>query len=139
MPVGRRLSLVGRAAYARGSGAGLPLSRRTFVGGMQTVTVLPGTFLPLYGHEPEALTGPNAWMGLAGAQWQAGPSAFVRLFANAGYAFGDREAIIEADDVLVGAGLDLAYRTPVGPLVLSLGTDRPGRWPDVGLRVGYTF
>ena len=137
VPVSRRVSLTGRAAYARGSGDGLPLNRRTFVGGIQTVTVLPGTFLPLYGHEPEALTGPNAWLGVAGVQLDAG-GLVAHLFANAGRAFGDDDAIIDADGTLAGVGLDVSARTPVGPVTLSLGTDGV-RLPDVGLRVGYVF
>ncbi len=139
VPVSPRLSVVGRLAYARGSGEGLPLNRRTYVGGMHTVTVLPGTFLPLYGHEPEALTGPNAWLAALGVQAQLGQNLFAHLFANAGRAYGDGDAIVDADDVLTGVGLDLQYRTPVGPLVLSLGTDGVDRLPDVGLRVGYVF
>ncbi|MEP0546956.1 MAG: patatin-like phospholipase family protein [Rhodothermales bacterium] len=138
VPVSPRVSLTGRTAYARGSGDGLPLGRRTFVGGIQTVTVLPGTFLPLYGHPSEALTGPNAWLGVAGIQIDTG-GLVAHLFANAGRAFGDDDAIVDTDDVLAGLGLDLAYRTPIGPLVLSLGTDRLDRFPDVGLRIGYVF
>ncbi|MDT0632571.1 patatin-like phospholipase family protein [Rubrivirga sp. S365] len=138
VPVSPRVSLVGRAAYARGSGEGLPLNRRTFLGGMQTVTVLPGTFLPLYGHDPESLTGPNAWLAVAGIQAQAG-ALFARLFANAGRVFGDDDAIVDADGVLAGVGLDLSARTPIGPVTLSLGTDALDRLPDVGVRVGYVF
>ncbi len=138
LPVSARVSLVGRAAYARGSGDGLPLNRRTFVGGMQTVTVLPGTFLPLYGHDPESLTGPNAWLAVAGVQAQFG-ALTARLFANAGRAFGDDDAIIDDDGTLAGVGLDLSARTPVGPVTLSLGTDAVDRFPDLGLRVGYVF
>lgn len=138
VPVSRGVSLTGRAAYARGSGEGLPLNRRTFLGGIQTVTVLPGTFLPLYGHEPEALTGPNAWLGVAGVQVDTG-SLVVHLFANAGRAFGDDEAIVDSEGTLAGVGLDLSARTPIGPVTLSLGTDALDRLPDVGLRVGYVF
>lgn len=138
LPVWRRLSLTGRAAYARGSGDGLPLNRRTIVGGMQTVTVLPGTFLPLYGHEPESLTGPNAWLGVAGVQVEVG-SVVAHLFANAGRAFGDDDALIDAAGTLAGVGLDLSVRTPLGPVTLSLGADAPGRLPDLGFRVGYVF
>ena len=115
------------------------LDRRTFVGGIQTVTVLPGTFLPLYGHDPESLTGPNAWLGLAGVQVQATESVYARLFANAGRAFGDDDALVDASGVLAGVGLDLSMRTPVGPLTLSFGTNAVDRLPDVGVRVGHVF
>ena len=138
VPVSRRVSLTGRAAYARGSGDGLPLNRRTFLGGIQTVTVLPGTFLPLYGHEAEALTGPNAWLGVAGVQLDTG-SLVAHLFANAGRAFGDDDALIDSESTLVGVGFDLSARTPIGPVTLSLGTDALDRLPDVGFRVGYVF
>ena len=138
LPVSPRVSLTGRAAYARGSGDGLPLNRRTFVGGMQTVTVLPGTFLPLYGHESESLTGPNAWLGVVGVQLDTG-SLVAHLFANAGRAFGDDDALIDAAGTLAGVGLDLSTRTPVGPITLSLGTDAIDRLPAVGIRVGYVF
>jgi hypothetical protein len=137
VPVSRRVSLVGRAAYARGSGAGLPTNREANLGGIQTLTVLPGTFLPLYGHDPQAETGTNVWLGVAGVQWQAGENVFVRLFANAGRAFSDDDPF--DDDVLTGLGFDYLYRTPLGPLVLSLGTDRLDRFPDVSLRIGYVF
>ncbi len=138
VPVAARVSLTGRLAYARGSGEGLPLNRRTFVGGIQTVTVLPGTFLPLYGHPSEALTGPNAWLGAVGVQVDTG-SLVAHLFANAGRAFGDTESIVDTDGTLAGLGLDLSARTPIGPITLSLGTDAVDRLPDVGLRIGYVF
>lgn len=137
VPVGPRLSIVGRAAYARGSGEGLPTNREANLGGIQTLTVLPGTFLPLYGHEPQAARGTNAWLGVLGLQWRSGTNSFVHLFANAGRVFDDDDPI--AEGVLAGLGLDYLYRTPIGPLVLSLGTDRLDRLPDVGLRLGYVF
>ena len=136
VPVGPRLSLVGRAAYARGSGEGLPTNREANLGGIQTLTVLPGTFLPLYGHEPQAARGTNAWLGVLGVQWQTGTNSFVHLFANAGSVFDDDPV---AEGILAGLGFDYLYRTPLGPLVLSLGTDRLDRLPDVSLRIGYVF
>lgn len=137
VPLSRRLSLFGRVAYARGSGDGLPINRKANLGGIQTVTVLPGAFLPLYGHQPQTASGTNAWLNVVGVQGQVGASSFVRFLVNTGVAFEDSEPL--AANALFGLGLDFVYQLPIGPLVLSLGTDRLERAPDFGLRVGYVF
>jgi len=139
LPFIRRVSLLVRVAYAHGSGKGLPFNRRNYIGGIQPVTVFPGSFLPLYGHPSQAETGPNAWIGVFGAQWRAGKDTFVRLFGNAGRIVHKGERVFESDDTLTGLGLDLIHRLPVGPLTLSVGTRDFNHWPDVGLRLGYVF
>lgn len=139
LPFIHHVSLLARVAYARASGNGLPFNRETYIGGIQSATVLPGAFLPLYGHSSVAAADPNAWIGIAGVQWHAGGDLYVRLFANAGRTFADGDRVLDRDDTMTGLGLDLIYRLPVGPLAFSIGTRRLDHAPDLGLRLGYQF
>jgi len=139
LPFIRHVSLLGRAVYARASGSGLPFNRETYMGGIQSATVLPGAFLPLYGHSSEAAMRPNAWIGVVGAQWHAGGELYLRLIANAGRTFGDGERVFDNDETLTGLGIDCIYRLPFGPLALSIGAPSFDHAPDFGLRLGYAF
>ena len=139
LPVSPRVSFVGRAAYARGAGEGLPLNRRTFVGGIQTVTVLPGTFLPLYGHDPESLTGPNAWL--------ASPACRSARRTRSTRACSPTPAAPSATTTRSwthracsrASGWTCRCGRPSARSRSRSAPTRSDRFPDVGVRVGHVF
>ncbi|MEJ2503133.1 MAG: patatin-like phospholipase family protein [Gemmatimonadota bacterium] len=151
LPVGSALAALGRVAYARGEGDGLPLSYLTSVGGIHTTTVFPGSFYPLYGMKPQARLGSVGWMARLGLQLRIAPKLFARVFANTGDAYEDLTAEeleerpdlagidgFDLDRAAFGVGLDLGWASPIGPATASIGWAE-GESPRVGVGIGYAF
>jgi NTE family protein len=150
LPTGPQTTLLLRAAASYGAGDRLPLSLYSFVGGAYTTTVLPGTFLPLYGAPTHERFGRKAFMVLVGLQEKVGDDVYVRVMANMGGVsdiFMDHEkdtltpALLNLldEEPIFGVALELALRTPLGParaLVSSGGQDRT---PSLSLSIGYNL
>ena len=147
------VALLGRAAYSRGSGDGLPLNYLTSVGGIHTNTVFPGSFYPLYGLESQERLGTEGWVAFAGFQWEFLPKYFLQVFGNAGDAYFDLGLTDEQaaedpelaaldgfdfDRAAKGIGVNLGWGSPLGPALIHAGyaEDGPVRF---GFSVGYDF
>ncbi|MFT5143059.1 MAG: NTE family protein [Thalassolituus oleivorans] len=148
--VNSKVSLFGRALFSFGKGEALPLTHYTFLGGAFTTSVLPGSFLPLYGSSNQERFGRKAWMGLVGAQVQLDTDVFARVMANVGETYDvlfDSERTSVSPELFAllnekpsfGAAVELGARTPVGPASLILSSDGRARIPEISLTLGYRF
>lgn len=162
-PVGP-LTIFGRAAYSQGDGDGLPASAYTAVGGMHASAVYAESFFPLVGLRPQQLVGTRGYLGVLGLQatvWDV----VLRGFVNAGDAFGEEDRLVDTDDdndfdeddltdddegdtdiegidltrAVVGAGLEVGIRTPLGPASLIIGTAGVNAPVRLGVNIGFDF
>jgi NTE family protein len=150
LATGPRTTVILRAAVSYGVGDRLPLSLYSFVGGEYTTTVLPGTFLPLYGAPTHERFGRKAFMVLLGVQEEAWDGVYLRIMANMGGVsdiFMDQEkdkltpALLRLldEEPIFGLGLELAVRTPLGPARAIVSSGGQDRTPSLSLSIGYNL
>lgn len=137
VPLGARFTLMGRAAFTRGRGDGLPPSRATFIGGTFAPSVLPGRFYPLFGLEPQQLAGESGQAARLGLRWMPTEELFFEAAGDAG-AVGSGWTL-DPGELEFGIGLTAGLVTPIGPVSLTLAGSAIDDLPDLGFRLGYDF
>lgn len=137
VPLGRTLTLIGRAALTSGRGADLPVSRLTFLGGLYAPQVLPGRFFPLAGAGSQELVGRRGQLGRLGLRWFLQPDVFLELAGDVGAA--GEEWTLDTDELQFGLAVTAGIRTPIGPVALTFAGDELGDFPTVGFRLGPDF
>lgn len=137
VPLAASFTASARVALTRGRGADLPLSRRTFVGGLYPPTVMPGRFLPLSGARPQELSGRDGQLARLELRWMAADDVFLAVNGDAGAA-GDSWTF-DGGEIRFGFGVTAGLVTPIGPVSITFAADESGDFPGVGFSLGHSF
>ncbi len=139
LPLGRRLSLIGRVTAGAANGADLPRHMRFYLGGATPMPVLPPQFVTLAGLKPQAQAGERLSAVAIGAQRQFGRDVYVTLRWNAGATFPRWPDAVRIRDYVRGMGLTVTALSPAGPLSLTAAWRSLARTPDLTVDLGFRF
>ncbi|NNE33700.1 MAG: hypothetical protein HKN13_00585, partial [Rhodothermales bacterium] len=149
-PVKDNVSFFGRATAVYGSGKTLPYSHYAFVGGVSSVTVQTGIYLPAYGLAGQQRFGRKAYLATIGLQIEPGRDLILRVAGQVGDTFDlfgddDKKQLgpvlygLVRDTAFFGFGVEFGVRTRLGPLKLILAGSDESERPNLAVRFGYDF
>ncbi len=139
VPLGRRLSLIGRLTAGAANGADLPRHMRFYLGGATPAPVLQPQFVTLLGLKPQEQAGERLAAATIGAQRQFGRDLFVTWRWNAGATFARWPDAVRISDYVRGMGLTITALSPAGPLSLTAAWRSLRRTPDLTVDLGFRF
>ncbi|MDP4209986.1 MAG: patatin-like phospholipase family protein [Bacteroidota bacterium] len=137
LPVSSRFCLNNGFTFGTLFGDSIPSHYQFFMGGM-TNSGMRGV-IPFVGLDFMQLTNRNAVAERLDFQWEAWKDNFLILRANAGKVSAFRKSLLNTDDIAFGYGAAWGFRSPIGPMELSLMTSNKNPKLLWFINIGYSF
>ncbi|HEX2934371.1 MAG TPA: patatin-like phospholipase family protein [Bacteroidales bacterium] len=114
----KRLSLIEGIYGGTFFGDSLPTHYRYYLGGMAENNLREN--FPFVGMDFMQRSGSHALAGRLHLQWEILKDNFITLRSNIGKTSYDRKELIKASDILFGYGASFGYRSPIGPMEVTI-------------------
>jgi outer membrane translocation and assembly module TamA len=72
-------------------------------------------------------------------QWQVWKDNFITFKANVGKVTANRSDLLIWDDMVVGYGASFGYRSPIGPMEITLMSSNRNKGLSYFINIGYWF
>ena len=139
LPLGSRVSLLGRVDVGYASGSNLPLHDRFFLGGSVPSAVWASQFVPFLGIDAQSAQGTVVHVAQAGVQAEVRDNLFVSLRGNVGNVFDTWPAPVGWRSYLRGGGLTIGTMLAPGPVSITFGSRSLSQRPVIEINFGATF
>ena len=137
-PLSKKLSLSESIYGGTIFGDNIPSLYQFFLGGLND-SYMRGIF-PFVGMNLMQQSDRNALVARMDLQWEVWKENFITLKANAGRATSNlKDLFIWDDDMIFGYGASFGYRSPIGPMELTIMTSNKHSGLSFYINIGYWF